>query len=162
MFKDLLADKPGVIARLNEAMIASVPLNAALGLTVVDFDLGVAVVRLPYRAELVGNPVTGVLHGGAVTALMDATCGLAVFMKMEAPTRIATLDLRIDYLKPATPPKDVLARAECYKLGRQVAFVRATAYHDDLGDAIASAAGTFVVFDEDARSSMANAVKKKR
>src|SRR5438270_1658862 len=96
VLKDLLGDKDGVIARLNAAMIGAVPLNAALGLTVVDFEVGVATVRLPYNLDLVGNPVTGVLHGGAITALMDATCGLAVFLKMETPTRIATLDLRID------------------------------------------------------------------
>ena len=162
MLKDLLADKPGVLTRLNEAMIASVPLNAALSLSVVDFDDGVAVVRLPYSEKLVGNPVTGVLHGGAITALMDATCGLAIFLKMDVPTRIATLDLRIDYLKPAAPPKSVHARAECYKLTQQVAFVRATAYHDAPDEAIATAAGTFVIFDEDPRSTMADAVKKGR
>ena len=157
VLKDLLGDKDGVIARLNAAMIGAVPLNAALGLTVVDFEVGVATVRLPYNLDLVGNPVTGVLHGGAITALMDATCGLAVFLKMETPTRIATLDLRIDYLKPAVARKDVLARAECYKLGRQVAFVRATAYHDSADDPIATAAGTFIVF-EDRKSPVAQAI----
>ncbi len=58
---------------------------------------------------------------------------------------IATLDLRIDYMKPATPGKDLLARAECYKLTRNVAFVRGVAYHDDPSDPIATSVATFML-----------------
>ncbi len=145
---DTGGDREGFIARLNQAMIAAVPYNAALGLRVVDFAAGTATILLPFKPELVGNPENGVLHGGVVTGLMDATCGLSVFMKLPEPTRIATLDLRIDYLKPATPGRDLLCRAECYRLTTQVAFVHATAYHDTPEDSIASAAGTFMIFDE--------------
>ncbi|MFW6051239.1 MAG: PaaI family thioesterase [Myxococcota bacterium] len=141
--------KDAVLARINEAFTdAAVPHNAALGLRAIDCGHGEATLRLPYDQKLVGNPETGVLHGGAVTTLMDATAGMAVFMKLMKPTRIATLDLRIDYLKPATPGQDVVARAECYKVTRQVAFVRGLAYHDDPEDPIASAAGTFMIFQE--------------
>jgi uncharacterized protein (TIGR00369 family) len=150
-------DKPVMLERLNQAIIQAVPFNAALRLSVEDFDDGVAIVRLPYRLELVGNPTTGVLHGGMVTSLIDATCGLAVFMKLRRMMRIATLDLRIDYLKPATPPLDVRARAECYKVTRQVAFTRAIAYHEDPDDPIASSAGTFMLFD-DTRSPVGKAL----
>ena len=149
-----------MLERLNQAMIAAVPLNAALGLRALDFGEGEATVLLPYRAELVGDPDRGVLHGGVITGLIDATCGLAVFMRLEEITRIATLDLRIDYLKPATPPHDVRVRAECYKLTRQIAFVRATAFHDDPADPIATSAGTFMIFDE-GRSPVGEALKSK-
>jgi uncharacterized protein (TIGR00369 family) len=154
---DLPADKSVMIERLNVAMVQAVPYNAALGLKVEDIEVGVSYLRLPYRTELVGNRATGVLHGGMVTGLIDAACGLAVFLKLQRVIRIATLDLRIDYLRPAEPPRDVRARAECYKLTRQVAFVRALAYHDDPADPIASAAGTFMLFD-DARSPVARAM----
>lgn len=154
-------DRTGFLERLNMAMIAAVPYNAALGLSVVDFGPGTATIRLPFKPHLVGNPETGVLHGGVVTGLVDATCGLSVFMKLPEPTRIATLDLRIDYLKPATPGLDLLSRAECYKLGKQVAFVRAWAYHDTPDDSIASAAGTFMIFDE-GTSPVAEQLKKDR
>jgi len=88
-----------------------------------------------------------VLHGGMITSLIDACCGMSVFLKSGFTRRVATLDLRIDYLRPANPPEDVLARAECYKLTRHVAFVRALAHHGDLADPIASASGTFVIFE---------------
>jgi len=136
-----------LIAAINQGM-KLVPCNSALGLYAVAVDPKGVTIALPYRQELVGNPETGVIHGGAITALLDATSGVAVFLRMANPTRIATLDLRIDYLKPATPPKEVRARAECYKLTRQVAFVHATAFHEDPHDAIASAAGTFVIFED--------------
>jgi uncharacterized protein (TIGR00369 family) len=147
---------PDVLAGINEG-VNLVPYNSALGLVCEDWTPEGVTVRLPYKAELVGNPDNGVIHGGAITALIDATCGMAVFTRLETQLRIATLDLRIDYLKPATPPKDVRALAECIKITRHVAFVRATAYHDDLKDPIAAAAGTFVIFD-DKQSAMAVAM----
>lgn len=121
-----------------------VPHNDALNLKALDCGPGMAVIALPWAEHLVGNPETGVLHGGAITSLLDACCGASVFLKMMSPQPIATLDLRIDYLKPATPHRDVIAKAECYKIGKNVAFVRALAYHD-IDDPIASAAATFML-----------------
>ena len=83
------------------------------------------------------------------TALLDASCGLAVFLAMPNPQRIATIDLRIDYMGPAPPGKNVVCRAECYKLTRHVAFTRAVAYISDPEDAVATAAGSFMIFDGD-------------
>jgi uncharacterized protein (TIGR00369 family) len=133
------------MAEMNRTFAAAVPHNRALGMTVCDLSDGVAVLELPYRADLVGDPRTGVLHGGAITSLMDACCGAAVFMKLRRPKPIATLDLRIDYLMPAVPGEAVIARAECYKVTRHVAFVRGVAYHGDETRAIASAAGSFML-----------------
>ena len=80
-----------------------------------------------------------------VTALIDACSGASVFMKLASPVPIATLDLRIDYLHPATPGRDVFARAECYKITSSIAFVRAVAYHDSPDDPLAASASTFMV-----------------
>ena len=110
----------------------------------IDFDAGTATLLLPWKEELVGNPETGVLHGGAVTSMLDAACGAAVFLKLGQPAPIATLDLRIDYLKTGAAKRDVVCRAECYKVTRHVAFVRGVAFHDE-DDPIASAAGTFMI-----------------
>ncbi|WP_257461841.1 PaaI family thioesterase [Archangium lipolyticum] len=141
-------DKQQMIDSINRFMADSVPHNRELGLSVVELGAEDATMRLPYSEKLVGNPETGVLHGGAVTTLIDATCGIAVFMKMARMARIATLDLRIDYLHPATPGKELLARAECYKLTRAVAFVRALAHHGDPGNPVASAQGTFIIVED--------------
>lgn len=123
----------------------NVPHNRALGLEIVEVGEGVACYRLPYDARLVGNPDTGVLHGGPITALLDGCCGSAVFSALDRPQPIATLDLRIDYLAAGEPGVDVLARATCYKVTHNVAFVRAVAYQTDEASPIASAAGTFMI-----------------
>jgi len=86
-----------------------------------------------------------VLHGGAITALLDAASGAAVFAALTDFVPIATLDLRIDYLRPAEVGQAVHAHATCYKLARNVAFTRAVAYHDDPADPIAHSVGTFML-----------------
>jgi uncharacterized protein (TIGR00369 family) len=141
-------DPRQLMESINFFMSESVPHNHELGLSVVGLGKAEATVRLPYSDKLVGNPETGVLHGGAVTTLIDATCGIAVYMKLARLVRIATLDLRIDYLHPATPGSDLLAHAECYKLTRAVAFVRALAHHGDPGNPVASAQGTFIIVED--------------
>jgi len=132
---------------LNRWFGDGVPHNKALGLTMVELIENGAIARLPYADHLVGNPEHGFLHGGVITSMMDAVCGMAVFFAIKKAVRIATLDLRIDHLRPTTPRTDVLCRAVCYKHTRQVAFVRALAHHGDDGDPIATAAGTFMIFD---------------
>ncbi|HUJ57426.1 MAG TPA: hotdog fold thioesterase [Kofleriaceae bacterium] len=128
-----------------QAFVQAVPHNRALGMRVVSLTRANAVFELPYDPKLVGNVDTGVLHGGAITALLDACSGAAVFAALVEMTSIATLDLRIDYLRPAEPGRDVVAHATCYRLARNVAFTRALAYHDDEHDPIASSAGTFML-----------------
>jgi uncharacterized protein (TIGR00369 family) len=131
--------------KLRAAFTLVVPHNAALGLQIIDVTDTEVVVELPYDAKLIGNPETGTLHGGAITALLDSCSGRAVLAALTERVPIATLDLRIDYLKPAEPGKSVIARATCYKLTRNVAFTRAVAYQDSLDDAIAHSVGTFML-----------------
>lgn len=124
--------------------VGVIPHVAELGIELVHSARGMAIMKLPYRQNLVGNPETGVIHGGAVTTLIDTVCGLATITAPDEPSRIATLDLRIDYLRPATPERDLFARAEVYKLTRNIAFLRAEAYEDDPRDLVAAANGTFM------------------
>jgi uncharacterized protein (TIGR00369 family) len=129
----------------NFGFSANVPHNRALGMVIDDIGENWARITLPYDARLVGNPETGVLHGGAITALLDATSGAAVFTTLVRMQPIATLDLRIDYLRPAEAGRDVVAKATCYHLSKNVGFTRAIAFHDDEAQPIATAAGTFMV-----------------
>ena len=132
-------------ASLLTKMLSGLPHARALGLEVESAEDGVAVLRAPYNPRLVGDPETGVIHGGVVTTLLDTCCGLAVLCAPRPPRSTATLDLRIDYMRPAAPRATVIARAECHRLARRIAFVRATAWDSDNADPVASAAGAFMV-----------------
>jgi uncharacterized protein (TIGR00369 family) len=131
--------------KIARMFAANVPHNRALGMRLVDMVPEVVTFELPYDTKLVGNPDTGVIHGGAITALLDGASGAAVFAALRELVPIATLDLRIDYLRPAEADRTVFARARCYKMTKNVAFTRAVAYHDDEADPIAHAVGTFMV-----------------
>jgi uncharacterized protein (TIGR00369 family) len=121
------------------------PHAVAIGMETVSLEDAVANLRLTYKPELVGDPDTGVLAGGVVTALLDHSCGQAVMAALGSPTPVATLDLRIDYMRAAEPGLDVHARAHCYKLTHSIAFVRATAYDRDVSDPVATAQATFML-----------------
>jgi uncharacterized protein (TIGR00369 family) len=139
-------EKIALIDQINAEVHRGVPHNRELGITLIDFKhrRGEAWMKLPYAARLAGDAEDGVLHGGAITTLMDAACGMAVMIKLGVDAPIATVDLRIDYLKPATAHKDVIAHAHCFKATRSIAFVRGFAYHDDPEDPIAAVAATFI------------------
>jgi uncharacterized protein (TIGR00369 family) len=130
---------------VSRAFIDAIPHNRALGMKVLEMRRAEATFELPYDTKLVGNPDTGVLHGGAITALVDACSGAAVFSARTEWTPIATLDLRIDYLRAGDPGRAITCRAHCYRLTRNVAFTRAVAYHDDEADPIATSMGTFML-----------------
>src|SRR3954451_15304367 len=115
------------------------------GLQLDRFAPGEAWSRLPYRPVFVGDTETGVLHGGVVTAMLDESCGMAVQLALDGTRAIATLDLRIDYQKPATPGLDIKAHSVCYRTTRSIAFVRATAYQESEDDPVATATACFMV-----------------
>jgi len=100
---------------------------------------------LPYRPVFVGDTETGVLHGGVVTAMLDESCGVAVQLALDGTRAIATLDLRIDYQKPATPGLAIRAHSMCYRVTRRIAFVRATAYQESEDDPVATATACFMI-----------------
>ncbi len=85
------------------------------------------------------------VHGGVITAMLDQACGMAIGSALDTPMAMATLDLRIDYMKPATPGADILIESECLKITHEIAFARARAYHTALEDPIAIATGTFML-----------------
>ena len=132
---------------LIEQFVGMIPYNQALGMKLNSLSADWCALALPYREDLVGNLETGVLHGGVITALQDVTYGVSVLYHLGKYRSIATLDLRIDYLKPATPGKTLIAGAVCYKTTAQFAFVRGATYHDTPDNPIATSLGIFMFTD---------------
>ncbi|MCV6595768.1 MAG: PaaI family thioesterase [Mangrovicoccus sp.] len=130
---------------LVRSFITQLPYSAALSLKLEEIGPGWAVMRLPWSDELVGDTETGVIHGGAVSSLIDTVCGAAVMTHPKAGESSATLDLRIDYMRPATPGRDLYARAECHQMTRTVAFLRAQAHDGDANRLVAQASAAFTV-----------------
>ena len=130
-----------------EDHLRQIPHAAAIGMTLVRHDDVACITRVTYAKHLVGDPDTGVLHGGVLTALLDNTCGMAVRPPGSEPGSLtmATLDLRIDYMDSAEPYRDIYAQAVCYKRTRNIAFVRATAYQDSPDDPLATCVASFML-----------------
>ncbi|PVE53547.1 phenylacetic acid degradation protein [Arthrobacter sp. TPD3018] len=103
---------------------------------------------LPYDARLIGDPGSGVIASGPIITLMDMATSVAVWIKRDKFAAQATLDLRVDYLRPAVPGRTVIGRGECLKLTRSIAFVRGIAYDETPDDPLAHVAGTFMLMDQ--------------
>lgn len=116
---------------------------AALGLELLEVSSGRATMTMPWKPELVGDPETGVLHGGPISALLDSCCGFAAAAALDSLGACPTIDLRIDYMGPATPGETVYADAEVYRRTEFVLFTRAWAHHGDRQRPIATAVGNF-------------------
>jgi uncharacterized protein (TIGR00369 family) len=127
------------------AYVSGTPHSRALGLTFVHVEPSAGTLKIQWQEDLVGDAATGVIAGGVVTAMLDHVCGLAVLASMTEPGFTATLDLRIDYLRPAEPRRELFAEARCYRITRSVAFVRASAYEDTPDHPVATCQATFAL-----------------
>ena len=102
---------------------------------------------LPYRDGIVGDASTGIVASGPIITLMDMAGSIAASMKSKAWRPKATFDLRLDYLRPATPGQDIVGRAQCYKVTKSICFVHGEAHDGDPARPIAHAAGTWIFTD---------------
>ena len=118
--------------------------NKLIGVQYSAHGPGWAELRLPYNEALVSDVATGILASGPIFTMMDMATSMSIWMKRRTFEPQATLDLRVDYLRPAEPGKDVFGRGECYRLTKSIAFVRGQAHDGDPDRPVANVAGTYM------------------
>lgn len=121
------------LERANQ-LVRVPPFHRYLGVELVALDEGRAVVRMPFKEELVGNPLIPAIHGGIIAGLMDMAGGVATFAELGIPT--PTIDMRVDYVRPALA-HDHLCEARIVNLGRTIAFVDLEVTDEETGKLVA-------------------------
>ena len=106
-----------------------------------------AELSLPYDARLVGMPDSGIIASGPIISLMDMATSIAIWVRLGHFRHQATMDLRVDYLRPAVPGRTIIGRGECYGVTRSIGFVRGLAHDGDAADPVAHVGGTFMFTD---------------
>jgi len=141
--------------------VAGLPHCKMLGITGVKAGKGTLTLKLPYRTEIIGNPTLGLVHGGALTTLMDTACGFAVILAQDEFQICPTLDLRMDYMRAPEPGKPIFADAVVYRETKNVVFTRGVAYHEGQEDQpIAHCVATFMRLNAEVSQSVLQEVKQ--
>ncbi len=130
---------------LNRKYVSRTPHMREIGMRVTEIAPSRGRMVLPANPQWLGDPARGLLHTGPLTVLADSACGLAVGTAIDRRVPYATLDLRMDYLRPAGPQHDVHCEAECYRLTRSIAFIRADVWQSDRSQPIATAQAAFML-----------------
>ena len=134
--------------------------GAALGFDLRVVERGEVSMTFPYNEAVIGNPVTGVVHGGVIVSLLDTCCGCAAITSMLHPAVTPTMDLRLDYMHPAEPGQPIYLSAKVYRNSSNVIFCRGSAWQDDKENPIAHCVATFMKIDSEGFS-FANIVRRR-
>lgn len=134
----------GYYEALTAHFTSAIPHARDCGIQIDKLGAGIALARLPYRHAWLGDIERGLIHTGVITTLIDTVSGLAALAATGEFEPIATLDLRMDYLRPARPAQTLFGRAECFRLTRSIAFVRASAWQADESEPVAVSQSTFM------------------
>ncbi|HEY8090934.1 MAG TPA: thioesterase family protein [Polyangiaceae bacterium] len=114
---------------LRQVMEELIPFNKVLGIKVVEIDKGHVRMQIPFREELIGDPMRRAMHGGVISALADTAGGASVWSALEEPrARVSTIDMRIDYLRPGRPEM-LVAEANVVRVGRRVGVTEMRVFH---------------------------------
>jgi uncharacterized protein (TIGR00369 family) len=140
---DLSAMK-GFDPKLFTSYASQVGHGGALGILYVDHGEDWVELGLDYEQKLIGVAETGVIASGPIISLMDMAASMAIWVKLNRFRHQATLDMRVDYLRPAKPGNRIIGRGECYAITRSVGFVRGIAHDGDPADPVANVAATFM------------------
>jgi len=134
----------GFLDALRAHLPRWIPHARACGMEIVELTAAHATLTMPFREHFLADAERGLIHPGAISTLVDTTCGVALMAAAGQFERIATLDLRVDYLRPALAPKPVHCRAECYRMTDTIAFVRASAWQDNPDEPCAVSQAAFM------------------
>jgi uncharacterized protein (TIGR00369 family) len=118
--------------------------SGALGIDYQDHGADWCELTLPYDEKLIGVEESGIIASGPIISLMDMATSIAIWIRLGRFRPQATLDMRVDYLRPATPERTIVGRGECYRTSRSIGFVRGTAHDGDPADPVAHVTGTFI------------------
>ena len=131
-----------LLALIRESFVERMPFNRILGIDVLSLHHDRPELRFAMRPELVGNYVRNILHGGVISSVLDVTGGLVAFLGvqqklrgkpldevLERFTRIGTIDLRVDYLRPGSG-EWFIARGFPLRTGNKVAVTRMELVND--------------------------------
>ena len=124
------------------------PHNKYLGMRLESVGPTEATCMVPPSVTLGGDLNGATIHGGVTAAAIDVASGAALCMALGRVRTIATLELRIDSLRPAAASQYLRVHAQCYKVIGMTAFVRALAFQEDPIDPVASSQGTFMLLDD--------------
>ena len=144
MSEDAISGAKGFDPKLFTSFARQVGHGGALGIHYVDHGADWVELGLDYDEKLIGVAATGVIASGPIISLMDMATSMALWVKLNRFQHQATLDMRVDYLRPATPGERIVGRGECYSVTRSVGFVRGIAHDGDPANPVANVAGTFM------------------
>lgn len=151
MGDEVTALNPAVRGSIERFFAEEIPFNRFLGLRLVSLERGVALLLLPFKPELVGDPFRPALHGGAIAAALDTAGGAAVFSELALGDRVSTVDIRVDYLRPGRL-EDLYAEATIKRVGNRMGVTAIRAYHaSDPTQSVAEAMGVYNIRREQDR-----------
>jgi uncharacterized protein (TIGR00369 family) len=139
-----LSQMKGFDPELFTRFASQVGHGGALGFVYIDHGEDWVELGLEYSGKLVGVRESGVIASGPIISLMDMSTSMAIWVKLGRFRHQATLDMRVDYLRPAVPGRRIHGRGECYRVTRSVGFVRGLAHDGDAADPVAHVTGTFM------------------
>ena len=115
---------------LLAGMFEGTPFVSYLGMVFNRVESGEVEMRIPFRGELIGNPILPALHGGVISALLDTCGGAAVWSQLGPADRVSTVDLRIDYLRPGRT-EDLIGIGKVIRIGTRVGVADLRAFQPD-------------------------------
>ncbi|MAL98483.1 PaaI family thioesterase [Hydrocarboniclastica marina] len=134
---------PGLMGSVNR-FVGTLKHCQHLGIRVLEAADNHLLLELPYSDHIIGNPDTRVIHGGAITTLMDTASGAVIICALPEFELCPTLDLRMDYMRPAKPDLPVFAAAHTYRVTQNIVFTRCVAYQGSPDNTIADCVATFM------------------